>query len=349
MSQSVQKSANAYFKRYFRRFVISLLLVMLTVVLGTLGFMFVSGYSFSEAYYMTIITLSSVGYGEVKPLDDSGRLLASLLILVNIGIFAYALASLSGFVIEGELKDYLKYKNMNQRISKLRNHTIVCGFGRHGQQIVEELEKRHAEFVVIEPQSDKIALLQAQGHLYLEGDATNDDLLRTAGIERARCIAVTFGEDAFNVYTVLSARQLNPHIRIVSRASDAHAEEKLRRAGADHTVRSERIGGFYMATLLQQPHLVEFFNLLSNMGESGGIHFREVRYEQLREEFRDRPLRELHLRAQTGATIIGLRQPPDTYRINPSLDVQVHKGMDLIVLGDLKQIHAFEALVLQKA
>lgn len=332
--------------RYMRRFAIALFLLVFTIAIGIIGFMLLCDYSLMEAFYMTIITLASVGYGEVRPLDTTGQLFTAFLIIFNMGIFAYAITILSAFLIEGDFRTFLKFNKMHQRIEHIHNHTIICGFGRHGKRIAEQLHKNRQPFVIIEPNDELLLELKSSSFLHLKGDATHDDLLCEAGIQRAKAIIITFGEDAFNVYTVLTARQLNPNIRIITRAANSAAEQKLKRAGADHVVMSEFIGGYYMATLVYQPHSVEFFNLLSNMGNVT-IQFKEVDYDELRDEYRDKPLRDVHIRTRTGANIIGLRQKNGAYVVNPDPDEYIVEGTYLVILGDTHQIKLFEQLVLR--
>jgi voltage-gated potassium channel len=224
-----------------------------------------------DAFYMTVITISTVGYGEIQPLGFWGRMFASFLILTNIGIFTYAISILSRFLLEGDLRKMLEDYKVYKKIQKLKNHTIICGFGRHGKEVLAEMIKSKNPYVVVEPDTDKVKFLRDSGYFF---------------IEDAKAIVITFGEDAFNVYTVLTARQLNPKLRIVTRASSHEAEKKLYRAGANHVVMSEVIGGVYMATLVFQPRAAEFFQLLSSIGEDATIQFKEVSYRNLKSEFR---------------------------------------------------------------
>jgi voltage-gated potassium channel len=332
--------------KYLRNIVLAGLLLFLTMLVGVIGFIVIEDYSVGDAFYMTIITLSTVGYGEVQPLHAYGRVFTSFLIIFNIGIFAYAISVLSSFVIEGDLRKFLKDYTIFKRIQKLKNHTIICGFGRHGKEIADELTKNKMPFVVIEPEEQRLQMLREGGYSFVEGDATSDQTLLEAGIEDARAIVITFGEDAFNVYTVLTARQLSPKLRIITRASDHSVEKKLFRAGADYVVLSEVIGGFYMATLIFQPHVVEFFNLLSNMGDDVAINFKEVEYLELKPEFRDKAIKNIGIRAQTGVNIIGARMPDAKYIVNPAPNTLIKKGMSLVVLGDHEQIDKFEDLIL---
>lgn len=331
--------------KYLQNIIMAVLLLFITLCIGIFGFVFIDDYTLQEAFYMTIVTLSTVGYGEVKPLSEAGQLFASFLIIFNLGIFAYAISVISTFIIEGELRLFLKDYKVYKKIQKLRNHTIVCGFGRHGHQISDELTKSDLPFVVIEPDPSLIEDLRDHQFLFLEGDATQDQVLLEAGIEHAKAIVVTYGEDAFNVYTVLTARQLNPRLRIITRASDHNAEKKLLRAGADYVVLSEVIGGFYMATLIHQPNVVEFFNIISNMGDVT-INFKEVEYSHLKQEFKDKSIRDLNFRQHTGVNIIGVRHKDGHYSVNPGPDVKIHKGMSLVILGDINQLQAFETLVI---
>lgn len=326
---------------YFRKLYLSLALILGSVSLGMLGFTVIEDYSPAQAFYMTIITVSTVGFGEVEPLSPAGRIFTSFLIIFNIGIFAYAISSASSFILEGELRTFLKDYRVYKRIQDLSQHIIVCGYGRHGYQVVHELKNNNISFVVLDEKEEAVETLRNQKYLFLEGDATQDEILLQAGIEQAKAIIVTFGQDAENVYTVLTARQLNPDLMIIARAMDAKAEPKLKQAGANHIIRSERLGGFYMATLVNQPHVVEFFTLLSNMSNVT-INFKEIAVEELKPEYRKRSIRDLGLRAETGANIIGIRHDDGSYTVNPSPGCLLETGMSLVVLGDQEQMHSFK-------
>ncbi|WMX12499.1 MULTISPECIES: TrkA family potassium uptake protein [unclassified Aureispira] len=327
--------------KYIRNILLAIVLLCTTTVTGIVGFMTIDHYTFSEAFYMTIITLSTVGFGEVQPLSPNGQVFTSFLIIFNLGVFAYAISIISNFILEGELRVFLKDYKMYQKIQKLEDHTIVCGFGRHGRQICKELTKNNLPFVVIEPEGKQFEDLRELKYLFMEGDATDDEILIDAGIHNAKAVVVTYNENALNVYTVLTARQLNPKLRIITRATDRTAEKKLLRAGANHVVLTEVIGGFYMATLIHQPNVVEFFSIISNMGDVS-IHFKEVHYDELKKEYRDKSILDLSLRSHTGVNIIGVRRVGGQYDVNPKPDIIIKKGMTLVVLGDLNQIKLFQ-------
>ncbi len=343
----LRRRHQALFKRFLRRFALAITLLLTTILTGIIGFIWISGYSLLEAFYMTIITLASVGYGEVKPLDPSGQIFASLLIVFNMGIFAYSLAVVSAFLIEGDLQTFLKYRNVYKKIDNMSGHTVICGFGRHGKEIAQQLHRLRLPFVVIEQNAELLEALRASSYLFLEGDATNDHLLCDAGIMRAKAIIITFGEDAFNAYTVITARQLNPNIQIITRASSPAMQSKLLRAGANHIIMSELIGGYYMATLVHQPEAIAFFNMLTNL-RGTSIHFREVGYEELKTEFQDKTIRELAIYSRTGANVIGMQKPDGKYIINPIAETYILPHTRLIVLGDKVQMQRFADSVLKE-
>jgi K+ transport systems, NAD-binding component len=243
-------------------------LLVLAILSGMVGYHIIEGFTWFEAYYMSLVTLSTVGFGEVFPLSDSGRIFTSFLILFNIGFFAYAISTITSILTDGKLKAFLKSFHMLQRIQKLENHTVVCGFGLHATEVCKELQRQHIPFVAIEMDKEKAERLKAQpNYLYLHGDATDDEVLQAAGIEKAAALVSTLPSDANNLYVVLSARQLNPNLKIISRLSNPEGEAKLRRAGADHVVMTEKISGYYMATLVNKPDLADFFSLISHMAE----------------------------------------------------------------------------------
>jgi voltage-gated potassium channel len=291
---------------------------------------------------MAIITVSTVGFGEVHPLGTYGRLFTSFLVIFNIGLFAYGISTLTGIFAEGGFHHLFKNFRMNANIENLQGHTIVCGYGRHATEVTRELVKQGVSFVVIEKHPDKLENLRKEsGILYVEGDATQDSVLEEAGIRRAKCVVVTLPDDSDNLFIVLSARQINPALRIISRANNRADELKIRRAGADHTVVPEAIGGFYMATLVNNPELVEFFTLLSNMGHSN-VEFEELPVGVLQPQFVGRSMEAtgIHLLAQV--SIIALRDEKGGYHLNPLSSTVLEPGWQLVLLGNQDQIKDFK-------
>jgi len=313
--------------------------VLFVVVLGITGFMALENYNLVEAFYMTIITISTVGFTEVRPLHANGQLFASFLIILNIGVFAYALAVFSYFVVEGKIFQNIFTAMISQQISELENHVIVCGYGRYGREISEHFFAHNQPFVVIESDSDKVELMRQSEDkiLFIEADATTDEALLAAGIKKAGCFITALPGDADNVFTVLTARQLNSNLNIISRSTDSRSVTKLELAGANHVITPEQIGGFYMAMLVSKPGAIEFFSFLTSKYE-GDINFEEIAFEDLPKKMQHKAIKDLYLRQNSGANIIGYRNGEGRYTVNPSPEVVLTPGTSFIVLGDKFQL-----------
>ena len=243
------------------------LLILVIDIAGVCGFMFFEQLNFLDALYMTVITITTIGYGEVRPLTTEGRLFTISFIIASFAAFSYALASLTQYIVSGELRLFIKNKKLMQSLNKMNNHIIICGLGRNGQQAANTLKAHNVPFVAIDSKEDNINdYLQNNPDLvYLKGDATQDELLMKAGIDKATGLICALPTDAVNVFIVLTARTLNEKIKIVSRASHASSIIKLKKAGADDVIMPDRIGGFQMATLLTQPDVVEFIHHLNDV------------------------------------------------------------------------------------
>lgn len=320
---------------------LALMLVLLSFVIGVVGFMLIEEYSFLEAFYMTAITISTVGYTEVKPLSANGQLFTGVYIILNLGIFAYALSAFTSYVAHGEFFRKIHRNFIEQQISKMKNHIILCGYGKYGKEVVDNFLHHNIDFIVIEKNPQKIIEIQEREDKihYVEGDTTHDDILLLAGISKARALISSLGDDTENVFTVLSARQLNPELNIISRSLHPKTEGKLRMAGANHVIMPEQIGGFYMATLVNKPGAVDFFSFITNEYESD-IGFEEIHFDRLPAQFRDKSIKELRIRELTGANIIGFRNQAGKYSVNPGPDTICSGGTSFIVLGNEKQLQA---------
>ncbi len=332
------------FKRVYqtiRRIRIAFALAITALMVGMVGYVFIEGYTWFEAYYMAVITLASVGYGEVHPLSDAGRLFTSIYILFNVGIFAYAISTITSIFAEGGFTKLLQDFRMNQKIESLSAHVIVCGFGRHATEVAQELSKQGVPFVIVEKQLDKLDQLRHSEYLYLEGDATEDEVLLEAGIDRAKAIVLTLPDDADNLFITMSARQINHNLRIISRAGNLADEVKIRRAGADHTVVPEQIGGFYMATLVNKPDLVEFFNLLSNMGPSNVV-FEEIEVTRLLPEIQGKTISESGLYQLARVSVVAVRYPNGQYELNPPNSEILRPDWHIVLLGNSEQMQHFK-------
>ncbi len=314
-------------------------LLVFTLILGATGYMWLENFTFSEAFYMAVITISTVGYTELQPLSDNGRWFNSFYILLNIGIFTYFVAVFSYYVIQGKLFKVMHENLINSQIDKLKDHVILCGYGRYGREIAAQFDRHEKTFVVIDIDPEEIEEIQkvAKRILYLEDDATNDEVLIRAGILRASALVSALPEDSDNLFTVLTARQLNPEIEIISRATQPRSIAKLRLAGANHVVMPEQIGGFYMATLVSKPEAVEFFSFITNESQSD-IGFEELHYADVPEGIRDKSISDLNIRRETGANIIGFKAANGQYIVNPEPHMVLSEGTSFILLGDKEQL-----------
>lgn len=315
-------------------------LILLINIFGVSGFMLIEHFNFLDALYMTVITITTIGYMEVKPLSHEGRIFNIIFIITSFAAYSYALASLTKYVVSGEFQTYFKNRKLMQALNKMNNHIIVCGFGRNGQQAANTLKAHKVPFVAIDFREHNIDdyLRNNPDLVYIKGDATQDDLLIKAGINRALGLICALPTDADNVFIVLSARSLNSAIKIVSRASQATSVAKLKKAGADNVIMPDKIGGTHMATLVTKPDVIEFIDFLSgDRGES--INIESVGYEKLPPEIRDQPLEIVMNWKKTGVNCIGIKDVEGRFIINPPSETLITKGMKVIVLGDKTQIH----------
>lgn len=324
-----------------RHLLISIVLVLSCLLIGTAGYMIIENYSLLNAFYMTVITLATVGFGEVQPLSNEGRIFTAILIISNIGIFAYSISIFSSFIVEGNINKVWNDFKMYRQMKTLQQHIIVCGYGRYGKEVCTQLEQHQTPFILIEENEKKIDLIAKQKKiLYLHGDATQDEVLKEAGIDRARALVSTLPNDADNVYVSLTARQLNPKLRIISRAVAENAESKLKMAGANEVIQPEKIGGFYMSTLINKPDVVSFFRLLSNE-MAANISFEEIKmHTKLTDNTYS--IRDLNIRGNTGVNIIGIKNTDGKFIVNPLPDTPIKNGMCLIILGNHYQLQTFK-------
>jgi len=325
---------------YFKKLYLASGLIFIVLSLGVAGFHFIENYPFLDAVFMTIITVATVGYEEVHKLSDAGKVFTSFLIIFSIGTFAYAVSVFTKYIIEGEFQTYFRHYKVNKEIQRLHNHVIVCGYGRNGKQACEQLRSGNELFVVVESRSEVINHLRDDGNiLFLEGDATSDEVLIDAGLSRAKALITTLPEDAENVFVVLTAREKNPGLKIISRASNDGSETKLKRAGADNVIMPDKIGGTHMAALVTKPDVLE---LLDHITGRINIKLEEISFNNLPEKYRDQSIRDLEVRNRTGANIIGMKTADGEFIINPSPDMKMMPDAKLFVLGTAEQVMQFK-------
>ena len=324
---------NPFFKIY-----ISFILFALVLFMGIAGYMAICSYNLLDAFYMTIITIGSVGYQEVKTLDDAGKIFTSFLILSNIAIFTYFITVVSRFFLDGEFIHVYKSIRMKKTIHDLRNHTIICGFGRNGFEAAKIFDKNHVDYVVIERHLKMPPESKIQMHYFLEADATHDEVLLEAGIKNAKALITTLPDDANNVFVVLTARELNPGLKIISRASNDTSVQKLKRAGADNIIMPDKIGGAHMATLVLSPDIKEFVDVLSTT-MSNDFQIIEILIGK------SLAIKEIDAWYKTGATILGVKSLSGNYTLNPPPEQQLTPGERIISMGSVSQIIKLKELL----
>jgi len=305
-------------------------------MIGILGFRFISHYSWLDAFYMTIITVATVGFGEVRPLDANAKIFTAFLIISSVIIFSFAISVITEYILSRNSLELLKKKKVKNQISNLSNHVIVCGYGRNGMQAAERLTAYKRPFIVIERDKETIEKYEDE-ILFVEGDANEDTILLEAGVDRASYLIAALPDDADNLFVVLSARQLNTSLFIISRASKITSQKKLLLGGANKVIMPDKIGGDHMAALVVIPDLITFMDKLSMEGEHT-TNLEEVAIEDFSDQVDCNSLRDLDLRRKTGCTIIGYIEPNGNYIINPEADLQLKPNSKVIVLGRPEQI-----------
>lgn len=325
--------------KLFSRFYYALGLLLIIVLVGTFGYMIVMGWGLIDSFYMTVITLSTVGFGEVHGLSEAGRLFTSFLIISSFGIFAYAISSITRYIIGGEYRVYLNEYKSARMVEKLDQHTLICGFGRVGRQAAKDLKINEIPYILIERDQEIVqdSKTDDRNAPFVEGDATNDETLKKAGIERAQAIITCLPNDADNLYVVLTAREMNPGIQIIARASNRFSVKKLKIAGANHVIMPDTVGGAHMASLVINPDVIEFLDQIKVQG-SADINLEEVSFDELPENIRYKTIGELSPKVITGCNIIGYKTPDGKFIINPSDEMEVVPNSKLFVLGTPMQI-----------
>jgi len=318
------------------KIVLALSLMVVVLLFGVVGYKMLSDFTWIEAIYMTIITVTTVGFSEVRPLDANAKIFTVFLIVTSVFIFGFAISVVTEYILGRNSLELLKKKRVKKQIDGLTNHVVVCGFGRNGMQAAEKLIAYNKPFVVIEKDKEIIERHEEE-ILFVEGDANEDDVLLQAGIDRAQYLITAVPDDSANLFIVLSARQLNKNLFIISRASQITSVKKLEFAGANKVIMPDKIGGDHMASLVVMPDLITFLDQLSIEGEHT-TNLEEVSIEDFTNQMDCHSLRDLDLRRKTGCTIIGYIDPNGTYVINPEADLVLQPKSKVIVLGRPEQI-----------
>ena len=323
-----------------RRLLWGVCALLIIIAAGVIGYVIIESWSFIDALYMTIITITTVGYDEVHPLTTTGRIFSIFLIVGGVSGALYALTGIAGYIIEGHLGTTLGRRRMETAIAKLKRHFILCGYGRVGREIARLFAEENVPFVVIGKDRDSIADAEKDGHLYILADATDDEVLKQAGIERARGLVATVGSDADNVYITLSARGLRPDLFIEARASSSAAETKLKKAGATRIISPYSLGARRMAQLALRPGIVDFIDtVIQRRGKEFQMENITVSHDSAlvgltTEETRQR----------TKANILAISRKSGKLVANPPGEETIESGDRLITLGTREQLAALEEI-----
>jgi voltage-gated potassium channel len=323
-----------------RRLVWSIGALVAIVVIGTIGYEVIEGWGFLDAIYMTITTITTVGFREVHPLSDAGRIFTIFVIIGGVGGALYVLTSIMGYILEGQFGITVGRRRMKNRIARLKEHFILCGYGRVGEEIAQAFSEEGVPFVIIANNEEHIARAEKEGYLCILGDATSDEVLKEAGIERAHGLVSAVGTDTDNTFITLSAREVRPDLFIEARSSKPESEGKLRRAGADRVISPHAIGGRRMAMLALRPAVVDFIDTvtygrgreleLENVDVAGGSPLVGRTMEQAR--------------SKDGITVLAMRKKSGKLLANPPGAEIVEEGDRLIVIGTKKRLAALESL-----
>ncbi len=322
------------------------LLLGISLATGILFYTLVEDYSFVDSFYMTVITISTVGYGTIGELSDAGKIFTSLYIIFNISIFAYIVSVLTKYLFEGKLKDIVNKYMINASVRKLKDHVIVCGLGRNGARACEELRSSNMDYVVIDinPEIFQSKPGEKPHTHYIVGDATVDDTLKLAGIERAKAIITAMPHDSDNVFVTLTAREMNKTIYVIARAVDPSSERKLYRAGADQVVMPDIIGGHYMASLVTKPTVIEFLEMINGVRGEVKLKVEEFDQEEFKEEYQSVAIKDLDIRRLCGVTILGYKHPDKGIVFNPGSHEIFQPGAEVIVLGTDDDMSKFKEI-----
>jgi voltage-gated potassium channel len=333
---STKTEITALSKSNLKKVLWALGILFIITTIGVFGFMIIEEDSFIDALYLTVITISTVGFGLPHELTNGGKIFTIFLILFSFGNYAYAISIITTYLVQLQINDVLGIRSKKTG-KHMKDHVIICGFGRNGQKVAEELGVRKQSFVVIDQNHELIMNYNGDPIKFIEGDATEDETLLKAGIENAKAIVSTMPLDADNLFVVLSSRALNPKVTIVSRASSKSTEHKLHVAGVDHVVLPEGVGGSHMAKLVTRSDVLEFLDHLSITGPSETI-LEVIRYNELPDEFHHKTIMEMAVRQVVGANIVGFKTPDGEFIINPSPSTIIAPDSKIFILGTPEQI-----------
>lgn len=327
-------------RRLTRRFVVVAALIVFTLLSGTAGFRLIEGYPLFDAFYMTLITITTVGYQEVHALSRAGRVFNSFLILFGVSAMFFAVGAITQTIIELELRDRFGRRRTRRMINKMENHYIICGFGRVGRSAAAELQRAGVPFVVMDRSEERVERAMTAGLTAVLADSTHDASLREVAIERARGLIAALATDADNLFVILSAKTLNPKLTVVTRAAEEEAEGKLRLAGADTVFAPYSIAGHRLAQALLRPHVAQFLDFATkDMGLNVAIEQVRVAPDS---EFVSKTLRDMQIRRELGVIVLAITKSDGRMLFNPPAETQICAGDFLIAMGEQPDLQRLE-------
>lgn len=330
-------------RRFIRRALGIVLVILAVIAAGTSGYMLIEGWGLSDALYMTVITISTVGFTEVEEVEGLGRVWTMLLILSGIGTFAYATGSLVELAVEGTVRGYFGRRRMRREINRMNNHHILCGYGRVGREVAETLAAEGISFLIVDRNEATVEECLEDGYIALVGDGSDDEVLEAAGTRRARGLIAAVANDADNVFITLSARKMNPNLHIAARYNADESAGKLRMAGADRTLSPHAIGGRRLASLATHPSVADFLDVVSGKGE---VEFRLEEFVVPEDSpLAGRTLGEIKVSKTTGTRVLAIRDKSGSFNTNPTGGNGISPGDTLIVLGTPEQLAGLERLL----
>lgn len=322
-----------------RQIIQTLLFLILIILAGTTGYHFFEGWPFFDALYMTVITLATVGFSEIHPLSDLGRVFTIFLIMGGMGVILYGISEVTAFVVEGEMTGLLRRRRMDLAIEKLANHYILCGWGSIGYHILEELTRTQRQCVVVESNPEKVKRLLEMKFLVIQGDGTQDEVLERSGIRRAAGLIAALHSDKDNLFVVITARGMNPHLRIISKIEDINGRDKFLRSGANGVVSANLIGGLRMASEMIRPDAVSFLDTM--LRDSSALRVEDIRIGDSC-PFNGKEILSIDALARSGVLLVSLKRG-STSHFNPSPSMVLQANDSLVLIGDPKQVQQARA------
>lgn len=325
-----------------RKLKLALLALLIVLTSGILGYTVIEKWSPLDAFYMTIITISTVGFTEIAPLSQGGKIFTIFLILGGVGTVGYTIGTAVEFMVEGHLSGLVERRRIGKVLEKLKSHYIICGFGRVGQQIAKEFKITNSPFIIIDNNPEAIERCRENEYLYIEGDAANDDVLKKANIKEARGLITAVDSDADNVYVTLSAKGLRPDLFVVARANLDGSDEKLKKAGADRVISPYSIGGRRMAHLMMKPLVSDYLDIIT---KAENIEFRlEEAVIEKTSSIKNKTIKEADIHDKSGVLVLAIKKD-DSLLTNPQTTEIINEGDKLVAIGTSDQLEIFYSMI----